>query len=43
MLDLHEALSSASPEHEKTLMLPASRIEATDRQIYRLVCRASMA
>ncbi len=35
MLDLHKALSSAGPEHERTLL--ARRIEATDRQIDRLV------
>ncbi|MCU0637244.1 MAG: hypothetical protein MUE87_01275 [Methanothrix sp.] len=38
MLDLHEALSSAGPDHDKTLL--ARRIEATDRQIDRQVCRA---
>jgi len=35
MLDLHKQLSSAGPEHERTLL--ARRIEATDRQIDRLV------
>jgi len=35
MLDLHKALSSAGPEHERTLL--ARRIEATDRQIDALV------
>lgn len=35
MLELHKALSSAGPEHERTLI--ARRIEATDRQIDRLV------
>ena len=35
MLDLHKALSSPGPEHERTLI--ARRIEATDRQIDRLV------
>jgi len=35
MLDLHRQLSSAGPDHEKTLL--ARRIEATDRQIDRLV------
>ena len=34
-LDLHKALSSACPENEGTLL--ARRIEATDRQIERLV------
>ena len=35
MLDLHRQLSSAGPDHERTLI--ARRIEATDRQIDRLV------
>lgn len=35
MLDLHKSLSSAGPEHERTLL--ARRIEATDRQIDKLV------
>ena len=35
MLDLHKTHSSPSPEHEGTLL--ARRIEATDRQIDRLV------
>ena len=35
MLDLHRQLSSAGPDHDKTLL--ARRIEATDRQIDRLV------
>ena len=35
MLDLHRQLSSAGPDHERTLL--ARRIEATDRQIDRLV------
>jgi len=35
MLDLHKALSSAGQDHERTLI--ARRIEATDRQIDRLV------
>ena len=35
MLDLHRQLSSPGPEHERTLI--ARRIEATDRQIDRLV------
>jgi hypothetical protein len=35
MLDMHTQLSSAGPEHERTLL--ACRIEATDRQIDRLV------
>ena len=35
MLDLHKALSSAGPDHERTLL--ARRIEATDRQIDALV------
>jgi len=35
MLDLHRQISSPSPEHERTLI--ARRIEATDRQIDRLV------
>lgn len=35
MLDLQRQLSSAGPEHERTLL--ARRIEATDRQIDRLV------
>jgi len=35
MLDLHKQLSSAGPEHERTLL--ARRIEATDRQIDRQV------
>jgi hypothetical protein len=35
MLDMHEALSSAGPDHDRTLI--ARRIEATDRQIDALV------
>ena len=35
ILDLHRQLSSAGPEHERTLI--ARRIEATERQIDRLV------
>jgi len=35
MLDLHRQLSSPGPEHKRTLL--ARRIEATDRQIDRLV------
>ncbi len=35
MLDLHRQLSTSGPEHERTLL--ARRIEATDRQIDRLV------
>jgi len=35
MLDLHRQLSTPGPEHERTLL--ARRIEATDRQIDRLV------
>jgi len=35
MLDLHWQISSPGPEHERTLL--ARRIEATDRQIDRLV------
>ena len=35
MLDLHRQLSSAGPDHDRTLL--ARRIEATDRQIDRLV------
>ena len=35
MLDMHRQLSSAGPDHERTLL--ARRIEATDRQIDRLV------
>ena len=35
MLDLHRQISSPGPEHERTLL--ARRIEATDRQIDRLV------
>ena len=35
MLDLHRQLSSTGPDHERTLL--ARRIEATDRQIDRLV------
>ena len=35
MLDLHRQLSIPGPEHERTLL--ARRIEATDRQIDRLV------
>ena len=35
MLDLHEALSSAGPDHDKILL--GCRIQATDRQIDRLV------
>ena len=35
MLDLHMQLSFAGPDHERTLL--ARRIEATDRQIDRLV------
>jgi len=35
MLDLHRQLSSPGPEHERTLI--SRRIEATDRQIDRLV------
>ena len=35
MLDLHRQISSPGPEHERTLF--ARRIEATDRQIDRLV------
>ncbi|MCU0637242.1 MAG: hypothetical protein MUE87_01265 [Methanothrix sp.] len=38
MLGLHEALSSAGPDHDRTLI--ARQIEATDRQIDALVCRA---
>ena len=38
MLDLHKALSSAGPEHERTLL--ARRIEAKDRQIDWQICRA---
>lgn len=34
-LDLHEALSSAGPDHDKILL--GCRIQATDRQIDRLV------
>ena len=35
MLDMHRQLSTPGPEHERTLL--ARRIEATDRQIDRLV------
>ena len=35
MLDMHRQLSSAGPDHDRTLL--ARRIEATDRQIDRLV------
>ena len=35
MLDLHRQLSTPAPEHDRTLL--ARRIEATDRQIDRLV------
>jgi len=35
MLDMHRQISSPGPEHERTLL--ARRIEATDRQIDRLV------
>jgi hypothetical protein len=35
MLDLHRLISSAGPDHDRTLI--ARRIEATDRQIDRLV------
>ena len=35
MLDMHRQLSSAGPDHDRTLI--ARRIEATDRQIDRLV------
>ncbi|MGV8176073.1 MAG: hypothetical protein ACP5OU_10270 [Methanothrix sp.] len=35
MLDLNRQLSSAGPDHDKTLL--ARRIEATDRQIDALV------
>ena len=35
MLDMHRQLSSAGPDNERTLL--ARRIEATDRQIDKLV------
>ena len=35
MLDLHRQLSTPAPEHERTIL--TRRIEATDRQIDRLV------
>jgi len=35
MLDLHKQLSSAGPEHERTLL--ARRIQAMNKQIDRLV------
>lgn len=35
MLDLHKALSSAGPDHDRTML--ARRIEAKDRQIDRLL------
>jgi len=38
MLDMHRQLSSAGPDNERTLL--ARRIEATDRQIDRQICRA---
>jgi len=38
LLDLHRLLSSAGPDHDRTLI--ARRIEATDGQIDRQVCRA---
>jgi hypothetical protein len=38
MLDMHRQLSSAGPDHDRTLL--ARRIEATDRQIDRQICRA---